>query len=126
MLVELLGSYLVLVPFSKQDAIADNTTQALLHSLGLCEIVDLGHQQLTQSLGTGQDDSFQVAHDVVPKETLVWKGLGPFPELLVWRLEKQRAGIAAEPIAFLDGLALVVIEMIRTNSLVEIESVSME
>lgn len=98
--------YPVLISFSKQDAIADNPTQALLHGCGLCKIVHFGHKELTQSFGTSQDDSFQVSHDIVAQEALAGKDLDAFPQLCVWRLEEQRAGVAGEPMSFLASVSV--------------------
>lgn len=79
----------MLVAFRKEDAISDDATQLRGYKWGFRKIVYFGHQDLTQGLWVGHDDSLQVAHDVVPQNAFVRQSLDPFFELLVWSLQKE-------------------------------------
>lgn len=88
----------VLVALGEEDAHAEDAGQAVADLAGLDEFVALGHEQLLEDLGAGDEHAF-VHPDRVPDEAVVLHGLDPVAGGHAGLLAEDAPGLAHDEVA---------------------------
>lgn len=67
----------MVIALSRQHPIAYRSAQSFSRLQGFDEVVRLCHQQLTQGLGAGQEDTLEICDNVVTNQAVIRKSFDP-------------------------------------------------